>query len=63
MTSHLHDAVRDLSIGIGGPVGGLFIANVSPDPFIANLSVTLGALAALSVIIKNVLDIWKNNQK
>jgi hypothetical protein len=60
---HLHDSLRDLGIGIGGPVSGLFIANMSADPFIANLSVTLGALAALSVIIKNIVDIWKDNQK
>lgn len=60
---NLHDTLRDLGIGVGGPAGGLFIANVVPDPVIANISVTLGSLAALSVIIKNVLDIWKNNQK
>jgi hypothetical protein len=60
---NLDNSIRDISVGIGGPVGGLFIANMSADPFIANLSVTLGALAALSVIIKNIVDIWKNNQK
>jgi len=60
---NLHDSLRDLGIGVGGPAGGLFIANIVPDPIMANLSVTLGSLAALTVIIKNVLDIWKNNQK
>ena len=63
MHSHLHDTLRDLGIGVGGPAGGLFIANIVPDPVMANISVTLGSLAALSVIIKNVIDIWKNNQK
>jgi hypothetical protein len=29
---------------------------------IANISVTLGSLAALTVIIKNILDILKNNK-
>jgi hypothetical protein len=60
---NLHDSIRDLSIGVGGPVSGLFIANIVPDPIMANLSVTLGSIAALTVIIKNILDIWKNNQK
>jgi hypothetical protein len=60
---HLHDSLRDLGIGVGGPAGGLFIANIVPDPIMANLSVTLGSLAALTVIIKNVIDIWKNRNK
>jgi hypothetical protein len=29
----------------------------------ANLSVTLGSLAALTVIIKNVIEIWNNRNK
>lgn len=56
-----HDAIRDIGIGVGGPAGGLIIANVVPDPVIASISVTLGSLAALTVIIKNLLDIWKNH--
>ena len=60
---NLHDSLRDLGIGVGGPAGGLLVANIVPDPIMANLSVTLGSLAALTVIIKNVIDIWKNNQK
>ncbi|NBO53140.1 MAG: hypothetical protein EBU84_00785 [Actinobacteria bacterium] len=63
MTSHLHDTLRDLGIGVGGPAGGLLIANAVPDPVIANISVTLGSLAALTVIIKNILDIWNNRNK
>jgi hypothetical protein len=59
---NFHDSLRDLGIGVGGPAGGLFIANVVPDPVIANISVTLGSLAALTVIIKNILDILKNNK-
>ena len=59
---NLHDTIRDLGIGVGGPAGGLLLANIVPDPVIANISVTLGSLAALTVIIKNVLDIWKNNK-
>jgi hypothetical protein len=59
----LTDSIRDLSIGVGGPAGGLLIANVVPDPVLAHISITLGSLAALSVIIKNVLDIWSNRNK
>jgi len=59
---NLHDSLRDLGIGVGGPAGGLLLANVVPDPVIANISVTLGSLAALTVIIKNILDILKNNK-
>lgn len=60
---NIHDTLRDLGIGVGGPAGGLLIANVIPDPVIANISVTLGSLAALTVIIRNVLEIWKNDKK
>lgn len=59
---NLHDSLRDLGIGVGGPAGGLLLANLAPDPIIANISVTLGSLAALTVIIKNILDILKNNK-
>ena len=57
------DSFRDLSIGVGGPAGGLLIANIVPDPVLAHISITLGSLAALSVIIKNALDIWNNRNK
>jgi hypothetical protein len=59
----LTDSIRDLSIGVGGPASGLIIANLVPDPLLAHISITLGSLAALSVIIKNVLDIWSNRNK
>ena len=62
MMHNFHDTIRDLGIGVGGPAGGLLIASTVPDPIIANLSVTLGSLAALTVIIKNILDILKNNK-
>ena len=57
------DSIRDLGIGVGGPASGLIIANLVPDPVLAHISITLGSLAALSVIIKNVLDIWSNRNK
>ena len=57
------ESFRDLSIGVGGPAGGLLVANIVPDPVLAHISITLGSLAALSVIIKNVLDIWNNRNK
>jgi hypothetical protein len=59
----LTDSIRDLGIGVGGPASGLLIANLVPDPVLAHISITLGSLAALSVIIKNVLDIWSNRNK
>ena len=59
----LTDSIRDLGIGVGGPASGLIIANLVPDPLLAHISITLGSLAALSVIIKNVLDIWSNRNK
>jgi hypothetical protein len=59
----LTDSIRDLGIGVGGPASGLLIANIVPDPLLAHISITLGSLAALSVIIKNVLDIWSNRNK
>ena len=59
----LTDSIRDLSIGVGGPASGLLIANIVPDPVLAHISITLGSLAALSVIIKNVLYIWSNRNK
>jgi len=60
---NLHDTLRDLGIGIGGPAGGLIIAGMVSDPVVANISVILGSLAALTVIIKNVLEIWNNRNK
>jgi len=60
---NLHDSIRDLGIGIGGPAGGLIIAGMVSDPVVANISVILGSLAALTVIAKNVLEIWKNRNK
>jgi len=60
---NLHDSLRDLGIGIGGPAGGLIIAGMVSDPVVANISVILGSLAALTVIIKNVLEIWNNRNK
>lgn len=60
---NLHDTLRDLSIGVGAPAGGLIVAGMVSDPVLANISVTLGSLAALTVIIKNVLDIIKRNDK
>jgi hypothetical protein len=60
---NLHDTIRDLGIGVGGPAGGLIIASAVTDPIIANLSMTLGSIAALTVIIKNIIDIWNNRNK
>ncbi len=63
MTTQLNDTLRDLGIGVGGPAGGLIIANAVSDPVVANVSIAVGIIAGLSVIVKNVLDIWKNHFK
>lgn len=63
MTTQIQDTVRDLGIGIGGPAGGLILANAMTDPLMANLSIVIGSLAGLTVIIKNLLDIYKNHFK
>ena len=60
---NLHDTIRDLSIGIGGPAGGLLVAGIVSDPVIANISVILGSLAALTVIVRNVIEIWNKRDK
>jgi hypothetical protein len=63
MTTQLNDTLRDLGIGVGGPAGGLIIANAVSDPVVANISIAVGIIAGVSVIVKNVLDIWKNHFK
>jgi len=63
MTTQLNDTLRDLGIGVGGPASGLIIANAVSDPVVANISIAVGIIAGLSVIVKNVLDIWKNHFK
>lgn len=60
---NLHDTLRDLGIGVGGPAGGLLIAGMVSDPLIANISVTLGSIAALTVIVRNVIEIWNTRKK
>jgi len=60
---NLHDTIRDLGIGIGGPAGGLLVAGIVSDPVLANISVILGSIAALTVIVRNVIEIWKNRNK
>jgi predicted MFS family arabinose efflux permease len=63
LMDNLHNSIRDLGIGVGGPAGGLLVANIVSDPVMAHISVTLGSLAALTVIIRNVIEIWKNDKK
>ena len=63
MTTHLHDTIRDLGIGVGGPAGGLIIANVVTNPVLAKISITVGIIAGVSVIIRNVIGIYKDLKK
>ena len=63
MTTHLHETLRDLGIGVGGPAGGLLIANNVNDPFISKLSITIGIIAGVTVIIRNAIGIYKDLKK
>ncbi len=63
MTNHVHDTIRDLGIGVGGPAGGLLIANSVNDPFISKLSIAVGIIAGLTVIIRNAIGIYKDLKK
>jgi hypothetical protein len=63
MHTHLHDTVRDLGIGVGGPAGGLLLANVITDPTLAKVSIMVGIIAGVTVIIRNAIGIHKDLKK
>lgn len=60
---NLHDTVRDLGIGVGGPAGGLILANLISNPMVSDISIVVGILAGMSVIFRNILDVYKNHFK
>lgn len=63
MTSHLNDTIRDLGIGVGGPAGGLLLANVITDPLLAKVSIVVGIIAGVTVIVRNAIGIYKDLKK
>ena len=63
MTLQLHDTLRDLGIGVGGPAGGLILANLVSNPVVSDISIVVGILAGVSVVIRNLLDVYKNHLK
>lgn len=63
MTTQIHDTIRDLGIGVGGPAGGLILANLVSNPVVSDISIVVGILAGVSVVIRNLLDVYKNHIK
>jgi hypothetical protein len=63
MSPNIHDTLRDLGIGVGGPAGGLLLANLVSNPVVSDISIVVGILAGLSVIFRNALDVYKNHFK
>jgi len=60
---NLHDTLRDLGIGVGGPAGGLILAQMVNNPFVSDASIVIGAVAGITVIVRNLLDIYKTHIK
>lgn len=60
---NLHDTLRDLGIGVGGPAGGLLLANLVSNPVVSDISIVVGILAGVSVVIRNLLDVYKTHIK
>jgi len=58
MTDH-HAFIRDISIGVGGPVIGILGNAVFSDPHLKTASLALGALAALLTCIAKGVDLYQ----
>ena len=63
MSPNIHDTLRDLGIGVGGPAGGLLLANLVSNPVVSDISIVVGILAGVSVVIRNLLDVYKTHIK
>ena len=64
MTDH-HAFIRDISIGVGGPVIGILGNAVLTDPHLKTASLGLGALAALLTCAVKAVELYrklKNNK-
>ena len=58
MTDH-HAFVRDISIGVGGPIIGILGNAVLTDPHLKTASLGLGALAALLTCAVKALELYR----
>jgi hypothetical protein len=64
MTDH-HAFIRDISIGVGGPIIGILGNAVFSDPNLKTTSLALGALAALLTCAVKAVELYrklKNNK-
>jgi len=58
MTDH-HAFIRDISIGVGGPIIGILGNAVLSDPHLKTASLGLGALAALLTCAVKALELYR----
>jgi hypothetical protein len=58
MTDH-HAFIRDISIGVGGPIIGILGNAVLSDPHLKTASLALGALAALLTCAVKALELYR----
>ena len=58
MTDH-HTFLRDISIGVGGPIIGILGNAVFSDPHLKTASLALGAFAALLTCAVKALELYR----
>jgi hypothetical protein len=58
MTDH-HAFLRDISIGVGGPIIGILGNAVFSDPHLKTASLALGAFAALLTCAVKALELYR----
>jgi hypothetical protein len=58
MTDH-HAFIRDISIGVGGPIIGILGNAVLSDPHLKTASLALGALAALLTCAVKAVELYR----
>jgi hypothetical protein len=58
MTDH-HAFIRDISIGVGGPIIGILGNAVFSDPHLKTASLALGALAALLTCAVKAVELYR----
>ena len=58
MTDH-HAFIRDISIGVGGPVIGIMGNAMFSDPNLKTASLALGAFAAFLTCVVKLVDLYQ----
>jgi hypothetical protein len=58
MTDH-HAFIRDISIGVGGPIIGILGNAVFSDPHLKTASLALGAFAALLTCAVKAVELYR----